>query len=270
MVFLKKYKIYLPFALNDLKSSMSYKISFYTWMLSKVFTVLVTYYLWKAIFDSSKVALLNGFSFTQMTTYVIIGFFTSSVVNSYVASGIAREISDGSIAIHLIRPINYKLKTLFTNLGGMIFGVLFMNLPLWGIVCFARNEPIPSLSTLVIYGISTMLSYLIRFLIEFGFGMLAFYTTYFFGMNLAKEIMINFLSGAMIPLVFFPEGIQKLFAFLPFASINYTPVMIYLDKLTGKAMALAIGQQLLWIFILYGISELMWQMAIKRLTILGG
>ncbi len=31
------------------------------------------------------------------------------------------------------------------------------------------------------------------------------------------------VSGAMIPLTFFPEIVQKLFNFLPFSSIIYTP-----------------------------------------------
>ena len=60
--------------------------------------------------------------------------------------------------------------------------------------------------------------------------MVAFFTTYIFGMLMAKEALLSFLTGQLIPLSFFPPLVQRIFDFLPFSSMVYTPVMIYLGK----------------------------------------
>ena len=78
------------------------------------------------------------------------------------------------------------------------------------------------------------------------------------------------VSGAMIPLTFFPEIVQKLFNFLPFSSIIYTPAMIYLNKLSYIEIAKSLGLQLMWVVILMILSKVMWNKVIDKLTIQGG
>lgn len=78
------------------------------------------------------------------------------------------------------------------------------------------------------------------------------------------------VSGAMIPLTFFPEIVQKLFNFLPFSSIIYTPSMIYLNKLSYVEIAKSLGLQLIWVVILMVLSKIMWNKVIDKLTIQGG
>ena len=77
-------------------------------------------------------------------------------------------------------------------------------------------------------------------------------------------------SGALIPLSFFTGAIESFFRFLPFSSMNYTPVMIYLGKLEGEALLRAIGLQLFWAVALFLLNSIFWKKAIKRLTVLGG
>ena len=82
--------------------------------------------------------------------------------------------------------------------------------------------------------------------------------------------MVRFVSGSIIPIIFFPLWFQKFLMFLPFGSINYTPVMIYLNKYTGYETMKVLGIQVLWITILYLFSKFFWRKAIKKLTIMGG
>ena len=52
--------------------------------------------------------------------------------------------------------------------------------------------------------------------------------------------------------------------------MNYTPVMIYLGKLQGSSLYLAMGKQIVWVILLYILSCIVWHKATKRLTVLGG
>ena len=57
----------------------------------------------------------------------------------------------------------------------------------------------------------------------------------------AKYWLIELLSGVLIPIAFFPKALQILSAWLPFEHIAYTPLQIYLGKLSPADALLAVG-----------------------------
>ena len=63
------------------------------------------------------------------------------------------------------------------------------------------------------------------------------------------------------------QGILK---YLPFSGMNYTPVMIYMGKLSMSENLFSIGVQVSWIIILFLLYKLLWSKAIKRVTVMGG
>ena len=81
---------------------------------------------------------------------------------------------------------------------------------------------------------------------------------------------MSFLTGQLIPLSFFPEAVQRVFDFLPFSSMVYTPVMIYLGKYNGSELGFVLGRQAAWVVILYVFGSLIWRKVTKRLVVLGG
>ena len=78
------------------------------------------------------------------------------------------------------------------------------------------------------------------------------------------------LTGQLIPISFFPEVFRKIFEFLPFSSMVYTPVMIYLEKYNKEELTFALGVQLFWVVFLYAIGSVIWKQVTKRLVVLGG
>ena len=57
---------------------------------------------------------------------------------------------------------------------------------------------------------------------------------------------------------------------MPFSSMIYTPVMIYLGKYSGQELLFAMGRQFVWIVILYWLGNVIWAKVTKRLVVLGG
>lgn len=53
---------------------------------------------------------------------------------------------------------------------------------------------------------------------------------------------------------------------MPFSSMIYTPVMIYLGKYTGKMLGLMLLKQAAWVVILYAAGSLIWRRVTKRLV----
>jgi ABC-2 type transport system permease protein len=88
---------------------------------------------------------------------------------------------------------------------------------------------------------------------------------------MTKEIILTVLSGALIPLQFFPQGIQKVLLWLPFQAIYHTPLMMVTKpQMAWETLAQMLLVQLGWVVILFVLTRLFYNQAIKVLRISGG
>ena len=267
-------RIYKPFTIGRVQEQLAYKWPFYLFLFSSMLSLLVGYYLWRAIYNSSSSVSLGGFTQNEMIVYIFMSYVTSNLVRVSVTRDIGNDVVEGTIAMNLVKPISYQVRLFFSSIGNVIFRFFIPGLPIWIVMSILRYvnllEYPPSPLVIVLYLVSVCFSFGIMFLFDFCFGLLAFYTTYVWGLNLAKQAILGFLTGQLIPLAFFPETIQRIFDFLPFASMNYTPVMIYLNKMPLERVVFSMGIQVIWIIILYLIANYFWKRVTKRITVLGG
>lgn len=265
---------YFPFARSVIQRRMSYKIGFLMRIVGGLLQVLIMYYLWMAIFNSSPNGQIKGFTSSEMVVYIIISYITAQVININIEATIAYEIRDGSVAVNLIRPISYKKRVFAESLGEVLLRSLTTLLPLWiGFLVYrfvTVKELPPNIGTVFLFLLSLFLGYMVMFLFNFIFGLSAFFVTYIWGFMVCKGVILRFFSGELIPIVFFPSAVQKALQYLPFSSINYTPVMIYMEKFTMNELISALCVQVVWVVILFVLMNVLWQSAIKRLTVLGG
>lgn len=268
------FKIYLPFATNELKRNLAYKGAFYLWIFISLFSSFISYFLWMAVYGSSDKATLGGLTQNEMIVYIFMVYVTSSITMITISDWVSDDVVKGTVVMQLIKPIDYRLSLVAKAVGVMIYRFLAPGVLVWiGLEIykvFVLKMEIISITNLLSYILSCCLSFLICVLFDFCFGMVAFFTTYIFGMLMAKEAIMSFLCGQLIPLSFFPGAIQNVFEFLPFSSMVYTPVMIYLGKYAGMELVLVLAKQVLWVVILYVLGSLIWKQVTKRLIVLGG
>lgn len=271
---IRKLHIYLPFVNAGMQETTTYRVDWIFMIAGNVLGCFVSYFIWNAVFLSSQSDTINGFTISQMIVYIFLMFLASTLISSGGTYDIAEEIRDGSIAMRVLKPISYNSTFLFQELGNKILTTFILVIPIVvGIEIFRTNllETIQfSFLNLLLYFLSSIFAYLINFFFNICFGFIAFITKYLWGANMIKNCIVGFLSGAMIPFSFFPEAIEKLFLFLPFASLNYTPVMIYMDVYKGVDILYYFCLQVLWMLFFWGLSKLLWKIAIKRLSIQGG
>lgn len=264
--------MYLPFATNVFQRKLSYKADVIIFLVGQFMMLAVSYYLWKAIYGSSSSSTIKGFSLHQMIIYILISFLTSLMISVSIFSDIYSEVKDGSIAINLIRPISYEKRMMFQSLGNVMYNfILIFIISFSGIsILFYKYTGVFSISNILLYLISLILGLLINFYYSYCFALLSFKITNMWGLSQIMQAITNLLSGALIPIVFFPKLIQKVIEILPFSSSIYTPSMIFLGKLTGVTLIKSLLLQVVWVIILSIVAKLMWNTLIKKLTILGG
>lgn len=267
-------RTYLPFASNELKRQLSYKGAFYLWIFISMFASFISYFLWMAIYGSSESGVIGNLTQKEMIIYIFMVYVTSSLVTISISDWVSEDVVKGNVAMHLMKPIDYRMSLISMAVGDMAYRFIAPGIFVWiGLeiykVFWLEMEPV-SVWTVAVYLLSCVMSFLIYVLFDFCFGMIAFFTTYIFGMMMAKEAILSFLTGQLIPISLFPEVFQKIFDFLPFSSMVYTPVMIYLGKYSGEELTFALGRQLFWVVLLYGLGSVIWNQVTKRLVVLGG
>ena len=271
---IKIFKIYWTFALNQIKSNFAYKGRFYLFIIRKFLGIFIYYYLWMAIYASSASDQLGGFSRNEMILYVFMSYTIADIIMIGISADIGYDVIDGSVAMNLIKPINYRMYLTFRALGVMIYRVVVPSVFIWiGLEIYKVTKlgmTVISPGRVALSLLSIALSFFVYVFFDYCFGMLAFVTTYIFGMNVIKNAILNFLTGKLIPISFFPVFIQEIFSFLPFTAMTYVPVMIYLGKYTGTEALRQLGKQALWVVVLYFLGSLLWKKIEKRIVILGG
>ena len=267
-------RTYLPFTANEIKTQLAYRGAFYLWAFISLFSSFISYFLWMAIYGSSESGVIGNLTQNEMIVYIFMVYITSSLVSISISTWIGYAVTEGRVAMNLIKPIDYRMSLIAEAFGDMIYHLIVPSIFIWiGLELykvFVLGMPMVSLPTIFLYICSVLMSFLIYVLFDFCFGMVAFFTTYIFGLRMAKTALLSFLTGQLIPISLFPEVVQRVFDFLPFSSMIYTPVMIYLGKYSGNELAFALGRQFVWIIILYWFGSLIWEKVTRRLVVLGG
>lgn len=264
--FIRKYLILTE---QSLQTAMAYRVRFFISLLSGMVQALILYYIWQVVFRGQTE--LKGFTLAEMVTYLFISYAVRNLYSFYTEVGISSRIRDGSVAMELIKPLNYQLARFFESLGpvlieGILTGLIVLAV---GFGVFNINGP-ASLTTGVVFSLSLGLSLLVNFCLNYIVGLFSFWTTGVFGLVNSKRFILDFFSGGLVPLAFFPGWLRNVALVLPFNSIVHLPVSIYLGRIEGPQMVQALLIQTMWVVVLWLLGSLMWSQASKQVTIHGG
>lgn len=268
------FRTYIPFAKAGVQETVTYRTNFLFFILGDVLKCFIMYFLWKAVFASSGDGLFKGFNMEDMVLYVFVSFLVSTLTYSGSASVIAEEVRDGSISMRMIKPIKFEMPFLFQELGNSVMKIYLIFIPfligvevyryvISGVIKF-------QIQFFLFFIISLIIAYLINFYFNLCYGFTAFIIKNLWGARLLKDCIIGFISGATIPLHFLPATLEKVFSALPFASMSYTPVMIYMGQYSIGHTFKLIGIQIIWLIFFILISKIIWKIVSKHISIQGG
>lgn len=274
MKFKKFMRTYRPFTRAGMLESVAYRANFICFLLGEIMSCFIMFFVWKAVFMSTESSTFMGFSMEDMVVYLFITFLTGYLTYSDGTYAIASEIRDGSIAMRMIKPCSFDMCFLFQELGNKIFNVIVIFLPIvvgveayrWIITGACQFNIVYFL----LYIVSLVMAYLISFYFNVSYGFMAFYLKNLWGADILKEVIVNFLSGATIPLAFMPPLLADILGFLPFSSLSYTPVMIYMGMYSPSQIAAKMLLQVFWLTAMILLSKAVWNHAVKRLCSQGG
>ena len=276
----KFFRQYLPFSSAGVKGVLAYKAQTFMWLFIAFVDVFFIVFLYQAIYRNSPEGMdsvINGFTFHEMVLYMITSFVFSFVVNSSETSwNIFQDIKEGTIANTLTKPVSYRLRHLFTYLGGMALLFVIMVLPILTIVYgvfigrgYIEIEITQFIINFLIFLVLTLLGGLINDAISYFVGLLTFFTEHMFGLNFLRNSIQSFLSGTMVPLSFM-GAFGVICEYTPFAFMNSTPVLTLMCKFNNFDALIYVGVALGWLIVIEVVNKLMFKFCIRRVTVQGG
>ena len=171
----------------------------------------------------------------------------------------------------LIKPLDYQLYMLFERLGFNFSNLVAVTIPSIIVVVLVFQAKLFIGLNIVFFVISLILAYLINFNIDFCIGLTSFYTESIWGISVTKESIVLLLSGALIPLNFFPEALRNIMYLLPFQAIYNIPLTILIGRdMEVSALLKMFGIQIFWILMLFTCSRFLYRKSIKVVTVNGG
>lgn len=253
--------------------SLHYRLGTFVTLFANLIYLVLVYYLWKAIYASSGVDVVNGMTFTDTMIYLILATSLFNFLEMFVVWDMSRSIQSGKIILDLLKPLKFRTYTFWSYSGSHVVSFIMTFIPTFIIVMIITKGAIPMGLNLVYFLISTLFALIVNFNIEMIVATICLYTESTWGINIVKETIVLLLSGASIPLAFFPEKLRAVVDFMPFRAVYDIPLTILLEKNgadTLQGLLPMFGFQLIWIVILTAAGSLFWNCSVKKITVNGG
>jgi ABC-2 type transport system permease protein len=268
---------YLEIARIGFVNILAFRLRYYTGILTYLINVTVYYFIWRAVYGPGMAAgagpgaTIAGYDLPQMLTYVAVGWIIRSFYWNTIDQEMAYEVLEGKIAMELIKPVSVQGMWLARAAGESAFRLGMLTAPTAIVVAlvFPVRPPASPLDfALFLVGVAG--SFLLMGAINFMIGTCAIPLKSILALIRAKYWLIELLSGLLIPMSFFPAPLRTAAAWLPFEHIAFTPLQIYLGKLSLAQAARALLTQWVWVAALLWLGDRWWRTATRKITIHGG
>jgi ABC-2 type transport system permease protein len=265
---MRRFKKYLRYITIGFRGGTAYRLDYFAGVVNIVFIVLVNVILWKSLYKSQNME--NSIQHRMMITYIILSiiFQTVFIMDEFI---IEKKMWDGSIIHSLLKPVSFRLYIFFTTLGKSFFNLVMLFIPSVLVVKLVFNIVPPYSATyLAYYIVSVILGYLVLYNFNFIFWTFAFEYMTSWGIITLKNAFVMVLSGALVPLWFMPEEIANVLKYLPFQTIYYFPLSIYLGIIPQTEIISGITAQIIWVVVFIITGHIFWKRTVREIVVQGG
>jgi ABC-2 type transport system permease protein len=262
---------YIYMAYLSFKSSIIYRSEVLLKIIHSVIVLSIQVLIWKALYSNNTADTV--LSLRDMITYLILSAtFGILVFDRNIIWDIGADVRNGNISVHLSRPLSYMFAKFSNVLGRMLYLAVFNVIPIFAVALVLYGFSFPqNIYQLVMTFILSINAFLIFLVLYFIIGLSAFWFMDVHGMvELMLTSSIRLLSGAVVPLWYFPDWLKKI-AYLSPTRLGFDlPLSIYFGRIKGFEIFQGIFTQFLWFILLCLLNFILWKIAIRKLVIQGG
>lgn len=214
---------------------------------------------------------LAGYDQRSAATYVWLGQALLASVSLYGWSELADRVKSGEIAVDLARPVDLQLAWWARDLGRAAFTQLTRGLPPLLIGALTVGLAAPGSWTAYPLGLlSLVLAVSVSFATRYLVNLVAFWVLDARGFLLCYGTAAGFLSGLVVPVHLFPDGLRALAYATPFPAMLQAPVDVLGGRVLDAAALPTLAAQTGWLACLVLLGRLVTRRAERVLVVQGG
>jgi len=256
-----------------------YRGDFALGTLMRFLPIVTQMFLWWAVFD-------GAFGSGRGGTEKIAGYTSSSIIAYYLltmisrafssmpalASGIARDIRDGTVKKYLIQPIDMLGFLMLNRIAHKLvyYTVAIGPFALVFFLCRGFFPGWPEPEVMLAYVASLMMAFLLGFFLEATMGMIGFWFLEVSSLFFVYMLFNFFFSGHMFPIDLLPEPWETLVRLLPLQYLAYFPAAVFLGTVSGPELIHGLWVQLAWVVFFFVAARTAFHFGVRRYSGFGG
>ena len=259
------------------------------WFVKKAATLLTAYYahmleyraeifLW-ALSGSLPIILMGvwieasqsgdfGLSATDFARYFFSVFLIRQFTTIWVIWEFEREVVEGRLSFRLLQPLDpvwhHVARHLSEKLTRLPFALLFAGL---FFLLYPQAFWLPGFTNILLCVLAIALAFILRFIIQYTFAMLAFWTERASALQQFWYLFYIFLSGTVAPLEVFPPQVRAVVEWTPFPYLMHFPAALLIGLPVEFWQSL--GVMLGWLGLFVVLNRWLWRRGLKHYSGMG-
>ena len=255
-----------------------YRADFALGTLMRFLPIVTQIFLWGAVFAGMEATQssrrdIAGYSFPDFIAYYLLTMISRAFSSMPgLASGIARDIRDGSIKKYLIQPIDMLGFLLLNRVAHKLvyYAVALVPFALVFTLCRGYLPECPGPAIWLAFFASLAMAFLLGFLMEATLGMIGFWFLEVSSLLFIFMLVSFFCSGHMFPIDMLPGVWQHVVRAIPLQYLAYFPAAIFLGKVRGVELAAGLAIQAAWVLLFLAAARLAFHFGVRRYSGFGG
>jgi ABC-2 type transport system permease protein len=252
---------------NGFQDATAYRIEFLFEILGSAFVpAAIQWVLWYALFKVGGATQIAGMGYQDMVHYTLVSLLFSQVRGGDHDFELAEMIRSGQLSNYLLRPVGVVEFVYIRGVAPRLFIAAFCLV--LGIIfgMFIGLSPLRMVASMFLALIGNIIHYQIGAVI----ATTSFLWEEAYSMLMVKNMIVNLLSGELIPLNMFPPSMQWIWKSTPFYLYVFGPTQYALGRWTDAEFVQQLGIACIWMLGAWVMIKITWGLGMKRYLSLGG
>ncbi|EJR83382.1 ABC transporter permease [Bacillus cereus] len=261
-------KKYLKPMMLSFQAVFQYRMNVVLYMIFGLIPLVALILLWHSLFETQSN--IHGYTLEMMITYVIIAKLIELLLIPEMHWSINDEIQSGELSKYLIKPFSYFGYWFSHNLGNKIIHLVMSVIPIIPIIFLNRDYfLLPTLKYTFLFILSIVGALILYYMIYYLISLFSFYFVEISSFFFTVDIVLELLSGSLIPLEFLPAPLNTITQFLPFSYLIHFPVNVYLGNLSSAEIVNGLISQVIWSLVFYVLIRVLWKKGLNKYESVG-
>jgi ABC-2 type transport system permease protein len=242
---------------------LEYRAELWLWTLSGSLPIILM-----GVWNQAAAGGQFSLSSIELVRYFLAVFIVRQFTVVWVIYEFEKEIVEGTLSNRLLQPVDPVWMHVTAHMSERLARLPFtLALILLGIVLYPQAMWQPSFVQVALFILVAMLSFALRFLIQYTFALCAFWTERAMAIEQFWFLLYLFLSGMIAPIELFPPRVQAILQWTPFPYMIDFPASILIGRPINVSRGLLM--MLSWATIFWIANRWLWKRGIKRYSGMG-